>query len=74
MHEPEAVWGTLLATGVAYEVVALWRRRHATLSTVTRSAFRTETVAGRRIFGICLAASALWFGAHILWPERTPSL
>jgi hypothetical protein len=60
-------WSALAATVAALETWAVLHPQHeATLSHLTRTAYRTNTHAGRVVFAASWAGFAIWFARHIL--------
>lgn len=68
MNTPDAVWGGLIAVGVAFEVYTLRNKRDSdTLSETTRRTFRVQTKGGRIAFAAAWGGFAGWYFGHVIW-------
>jgi hypothetical protein len=68
MNTPDAVWGGLIAVGVAFEAYTLRNKRGGdTLSETTRRAFRVHTKTGKIVFATAWGGFAVWYLGHILY-------
>lgn len=64
---PNIVWGALFAAGGAYEIYAIFNRKHGdTLSERVRSLFHVKTKIGKTVFTVAWLTFSAWFLVHIL--------
>lgn len=67
MRQGDAVWGSLLAAGVAYEIAALCTSRDDdTLSRATRRWTYAHHPVGKVTFGIGWTAFSVWWVRHVI--------
>jgi hypothetical protein len=69
MNHSAAIWGTLFGAGTAYEIYAILRLPHGSISHHTRTIARVHHPVGKAAFVIGWGAFAVWYALHVIDPE-----